>query len=94
MNPIENPDVTRTDRAYWESILTSHGLDAEAGKPPQVRVDHGEDGIKQLRRVRFVGTISNLAGIEQERYRRRVTGKITRRGKGPDSFEPSDPNEN
>lgn len=31
MKPIDDPDVTRTDRDYWELVLKSHGLGMNEG---------------------------------------------------------------
>jgi hypothetical protein len=46
MKPIKNPDINRTDKAYWEMILKSHGLGMNRGTtkagPPKITKNEKE----------------------------------------------------
>lgn len=34
MEPIDSPDLTNENPAYWEQVLASHGLSAKRGQHP------------------------------------------------------------
>lgn len=46
MKPITDPDLTRTDKEYWEMVLKSHGLGMNRGV---TQVKSAEEEIKRTR---------------------------------------------
>jgi hypothetical protein len=72
--PITEPDTSCEDLAYWETVLKSHSLGVNAGRP-------------RGREVSFVGTSNNLVGIENEQQANKVSKdgrRVCPQGHGPD----------
>ena len=83
VKPIMNPDITNEDPEYWDEVLRSHDLAEERGRPPQVWVNRGEENESRYRVVNFVGTSTNLTGIQEEKFRKKH-GKVSPSGCGPE----------
>lgn len=76
---IKKPDTANEKPEYWEQVLTSHKLSMESGRAPRFR----RNG-KQVRKVKFVGDMSNIEGVQERQYRKR-TGRVVPDGHGPDN---------
>lgn len=83
LKPIKNPDVTNEDPEFWKEVLRSYNLSMDKGRPPQVWLDRGEETERRYRVVTFVGTATNLSGIQEEKIRRK-RGKVSPSGHGPE----------
>jgi hypothetical protein len=75
---IKNPDTANEKPSYWEKVLSSHKLSMEKGRAPRFR----RNG-KQIRKVKFVGGMRNIEGIQEQQFRKR-TGRVEPKGHGPD----------
>jgi hypothetical protein len=54
--PIINPDTNRTDYAYWNEVLKTHGLSIRRG-------DHHDTTV-------LVGGAEQIAGLDEEQRRK------------------------
>ena len=75
---IKKPDLENIEQSYWEKVLSSHRLTMEKGRAPRFR----RNG-KQIRKVKFVGGMDNIEGVQEQQYRKR-TGRVVPSGHGPD----------
>jgi hypothetical protein len=69
MKPIDSPDLTREDSAYWDKVLASHNLGMNRGHRPN--------------RTSFRGGINELV-VTEERELERESGVVKPSGHGPD----------
>lgn len=72
--PITEPNTQSEDVNYWETVLKSHSLGMNEGRP-------------RGREVSFVGSSNNVVGIENEQASNKVWKggrRVRPTGHGPD----------